>query len=166
MMQHLEDKGLIYRLYPGHHDLDVPAGETGVRSIYECQEKFGPHKLIVVTVNRPGLPGFGSHPDVEDFILIGDPAPDTKPLYLVIALCCQAELEQKINGQSLTDEDFITLRVKYNDPEVSFFSMAKDVPHGEGVAHCPGKAASFYVTEPRDLPLQLTNLGYYRFAGI
>jgi hypothetical protein len=164
VMQRLEDKGLIYRLYPGHHDLDVPEGETRVRSLYECQDKFGPHKLIVVTVNRPGLPGFGSHPDVEDFILMGDP--NTKPLYLVIALCLKTELEQKIMDQTLTEADFITLKVKYNDPEVSFFSMLKDVPHGEGVADSEGKPASFYVTEPRDLPLELSNLGCYRFTGI
>lgn len=164
VMQMLEDKGCIIRLCPGHHDLDVPESDTQVKALYECDAKYGGHKLIVVTVNRTTMPFFGTHPDVEDFLLVGDPK--TKPMYLVIALCTKDELDRKIKSKVLREDDFITLKVKYNDPEVSFFSMLKDVPHGECIGLGEGKPASFYVTEPVNLTLKATDMVDYQFGTV
>ena len=129
VMQNLEKRGLIYRLCPGHDELEPKEGETLGKSIYECHENYGPHKLITVTVNREKFEAFGTHPDIEDFLLIGDL--NTKPLYLLIATCHKDELNKKILQKTLLEKDFILLKAKYNDPEVSFFSMLKNVPHGE-----------------------------------
>lgn len=159
LMQDLEDRHLIIRLCPNHHELPARAGETLGKSIYESSPSLGPHKLITVTVNRPTFAAFGTHPDNEEFLLIGDQG--TRPLYLVISLHRKDELARRIAGHRLAPDDFVCLRVKYNDPEVSFFTMLADVPHGEAVAAAAGRAASFYVTESRDMGIDLTDFAGY-----
>jgi hypothetical protein len=149
VMQDLENRGLIIRLCPDHHGLPAQRGEVLAESVYESDISHGPHKLITVTVNRSSFAAFGTHPDNEDFLLIGDP--ETKPMYLAIALHHGTELLRRIAEHRLTVDDLVCLRVKYNDPEVSFFTMLAEVPHGEAVADVDGRPASFYVTEPRDL---------------
>ncbi len=161
VMNLLEAKGLIIRLCPGHHELKTKVGDTDVVCIYSSAKEYGTHKLIGVTVNRTTMPFFGAHPDNEEFILLGDPA--VKPMYLVIALCMKDELDMKIKTGTVSDEDFITLKVKYNDPEVSFFTMLKDVPHGECVAEVTGRPASFYVTESADIGIIITDMRGYEF---
>lgn len=159
MMEDLENRGLIIRLCPGHHAVAAPPGETIDTPIYESQERYGPHKLISVTVNRTTPAEFGTHPDNEEFLLIGDP--DTKPIYVIIAIHLQEELNRKIRQRELAAADFVCLRARYNDAAVSFFTMLADVPHGEAVGETVGRAPSFYVTEPRDLPTELTEFGEY-----
>lgn len=162
VMQMLEDKGLIIRLCPNHHELPAAKGETLDESIYESDPKLGGHKLITVTVNRATLAAFGTHPDNEEFLLIGDA--DTKPMYLVVALCLKDELTRKIRSGEVSAGDFVCLRVRYNDAEVSFFVMLRDVPHGEAVADVPGRPASFYVTEPTDMGADPTDFGEYELV--
>lgn len=159
VMKMLEEKGLIYRLCPDSYLLHPEKGETLSRPLYECDVRYGPHMIISVAVNRTELSEFGTHPDTEDFLLIGDA--DTNPLYIVVALCKRDEFEKKILERKLTEEDFITLRAKYNDPEVSFFSMVKDVPHGEMIYDVGSKPASFFVTESRDLTTDITDFKGY-----
>lgn len=161
-MQDLEDRHLIIRLCPNHHVLPVQPGETRGASIYESKASYGPHKLITVTVNRSVFASFGAHPDNEEFLFIGDQ--NTKPLYLVICIQKKDELDRKIAEHRLTPDDFVCLRVKYNDPNVSFFTMLANVPHGEAVADIDGRAASFYVTEPCNMGVVLTDFGSYEIC--
>ena len=151
VMEDLEKRGLITRLCPHHDDLDAKPGETLWKSVYESEDAYGPHKLITVTVNSEEFAGFGTHPDNEEFLLIGDA--DTQPMYLAIALVGADELDAKISAGTLAPDDFIALRVRYNDPRVSFFVMKADVPHGEAIIDEGKRPPSFYVTESRDLPL-------------
>jgi hypothetical protein len=162
VMQDLEDRGLIIRLCPNRHELPAQRGEALAESVYESDISHGPHKLITVTVNRSTFASFGAHPDNEEFLLIG--GPETKPLYLAIALHRKKELARRIAEHRLTADDFICLRVKYNDANVSFFTMLAEVPHGEAVADVTGRPASFYVTEPRDLGTELTDFGDYELC--
>ena len=159
IMKMLEEKGLIYRLCPNSYLLHPKKGETLSKPLYECDDRYGPHMLISVAVNSTELSEFGAHPDTEDFLLIGDA--ETNPLYIVVALCKRDELDKKILDKKLAKEDFITLRAKYNDPEVSFFSMLKDVPHGEMIYDVDSRPASFFVTESRDLTTDLTDFKGY-----
>lgn len=156
LMAELEAEGLIVRLCPHHDDLDAKKGETLGGLLYEPKEGFGPHKLITVTVNREGFAGFGTHPDKEEFWLIGDP--DTNPMYIVIARMRLYELEGKIEQGTLNAGDFILMKATYNDPWVSFFIMNELVPHGEGIIDSNKGLPSFYVTESRDLPLDIVDL--------
>ena len=162
IMRKLEQKGCIIRLRPKAHELNPRAGETVSEDLYVSDKRFGPHKLITVTVNRAAFAAFGTHPDNEEFLLIGDPR--TKPMYLAVALCKKNELARKIKTRKLSARDFICLRVKYNDPEVSFFVMLKDVPHGEATVAERGKPGSFYVTEPACMGYERTDFGEFELA--
>ncbi|MFB3883401.1 MAG: hypothetical protein ACE149_19210 [Armatimonadota bacterium] len=162
LMEELEQRGLIIRLAPGRHELPAAVGENRWEAIYRSAERFGPHMLITVSVNATDILEFGTHGDNEEFLLLGSPA--AKPLFLVIALCSQRETEAKAREGRLSAEDFVCLRVAFNDPEVSFFTMRAGVPHGEAVGAGEGRPASFYVAEPRDLETELTDLAGIRLA--
>ncbi|HHV59323.1 MAG TPA: cellulase family glycosylhydrolase [Clostridiaceae bacterium] len=162
IMQDLEDRGLIYRLCPGHDELNPKQGETSVEQIYACDSKYGAHMLITVTVNRTEFSAFGTHPDNEDVFLIGDA--NCKPMYFLFGLCKKDEFVQKINNGSLTEKDLIVFVAKYNDPQVSFFTVLKDAPHGEAVAGAEGKPPSFYVTEPTSMPLDIIDFKNYKIS--
>ena len=123
--------GLIIRLRPGGHDLAAQPGETLGESIYETADRYGPHKLIAVTVNRAEFAAFGTHPDNEEFLLIGNP--DSQPMYLAVALCMRQEFEHKVKTGRLTAADLVMIECRYNDPEASFFVMLAGVPHGEAI---------------------------------
>ena len=92
LMAHLEELGLIIRLRPGGHDLAAQPGETLDESIYETADRYGPHKLIAVTVNRAEFAAFGTHPDNEEFLLLANP--DSQLMYLAVALCLRDEFKQ------------------------------------------------------------------------
>jgi hypothetical protein len=159
LMQKLEDHGLIIRLAPGRHMMPAQEGDAIGETVYASSEDLGPHKLLSVTINSHSLSRFGTHPDNEEFLLIGEP--DAKPMYLVISWHMKNELARRIGSHELSEQDFVCLRVVYNDPQVSFFTMLKDVPHGEAVVGSKGKPATFYVTESRDMSLELTAFADY-----
>ena len=84
-------------------------------------------------------------------------------MYLAVARCLRAEFEEKVKTGRLSAADLVMIECRYNDPEVSFFAMRADVPHGEAIVPVAGKPApSFYVTESRDLPLDVIDLRKYR----
>jgi hypothetical protein len=162
LMKSLEKAGLILWLAPGRHALKPPRGSSADKNLYSSDPKWGPHMLISVTCNRPDFPKFGSHPDNEDFIMVGNAG--ARPLFLVIARHKKEALRKKIEKGTLGARDFIALKIRFNDPATSFFTLVKDVPHGEAAAEGPGMAPSFYVTESRDLPLEKTDFKEYRLA--
>lgn len=158
IMQKMEDEGLIVRLCPGRHEVsDTPRGETVGPALYESVDGYGPHKIIIVTVNREGFPGFGTHPDQEEFWMLGPE--DAMPMYILVARMDREHFEEKVKAGTLAEDDFYLLLAKYNDPEVSFFIMNRNIPHGEGIFDEGGRLPSFYVTESRDLPLDLCETG-------
>jgi hypothetical protein len=162
IMSFLEQKDLIIRLFPNHHQLCVEVEETKDEAIYKSDIQYGSHMLITVTVNKTSLENFGWHEDNEEFLLIGDPK--SSPMYLVIALCDQNALKRKITNQTLSADDFVALRVKFNDPNVSFFTMKKQIPHGELVKESTNNPPSFYVTEPTDMGMKRLDLDPYELS--
>lgn len=162
IMADLEQRQLIIRLGARRHDLPAAPGQTLDRPLYRTADRYGPHMLISVTVNRVPFADFATHPDNEDFLLLGDP--QTNPLYLVVALMRRAELVAKIAAGTVTSADFVCLQVRWNDPEVSFFTMLADVPHGEAVTRHDGRSPTFYVTESRDLPNDLIDFGAFELT--
>ena len=163
-MQFLEDQGKIIRLTPEKYLQDPGRNQTLVDVIYQSAPKYGPHMLIAVTVNRFEFSGFGTHDDNEEFILVGNP--DSKVMYLAVALCSKEELDEKIRSKTLESEDFMMLKVKYNDPAVSFFVMLKDIPHGEATIEGDGTPPTFYVTEPLNQTMNVTNFGDFELRAI
>ena len=162
VMEDLEKRGLIIRLCPNHEKIEAPKGETVWELIYDPKEGYGPHRLISIRVNRSAFAAFGTHPGNEEFWCVGDP--DAQPMYLAISLIPKEQMEQKIAEGTLTEQDFIMLHIRFNDPEVSFFVMREGIPHGEAIVDHGKKPAAFYVTENRDLPLDLTDFGDYELG--
>lgn len=162
IMEDLEQKKLILRLGPGRHELPSKWGETLDQPVYDSHERYGAHRLLTVTVNRMPLSDFATHPDNEEFLMLGDSS--TKPLYLVIALIRRAGLVKKITDQTISPADFICLEVVWNDPDLSFFTMLAGVPHGETVTAREGRPPSFYVTEGRLLPNDLIDFGNFELC--
>lgn len=156
-MAMLEGRGLIHRLAPGRDVAGDADGDNLGRSLYESNARFGGHKLIVATIGATTLRHFGCHEDNEDVWMIG--LDIWKPLYFVIAACLVDEFEEKIRAGTLEASDLVCLRVRYNDPEASFFIMKKNVPHGEFVVPTVDPAPSFYVTESTNLAIRPVSFG-------
>ncbi len=140
-MSMLEEKGLIHRLAPGKDVAGRVDGDNLGRSLYESDACFGGHKLIVATIGATTLRHFGHHDDNEDVWMLG--LDSWRPLYFVVAACLVDEFEEKVRKNALSESDLVCLRVRYNDPEASFFIMKKHVPHGEFVIPAEAPAPSF-----------------------
>ena len=93
VMNDLETKGLIIRLCPGKHAAQPGRNESDSLTIYSSDDAYGPHKLIVATINSlESDKYFGYHDDNEEFLLIGDPS--YKTTYLIVAYCKKDELDE------------------------------------------------------------------------
>lgn len=163
-MKALEDMGLLKRLVPGGHRARPQPGETVDTVVSAGEGGRGPHALVSVTVaTTDPLLAFGTHPEGEEFLFLG--RDEWRPLYLFFALCDGGAFRGKLSGRTLSDADFICLRVRYNDPWVSFFSVNPNIPHGECVSvDESGEAPSFYVTESKGLPLDTFDMSGYALA--
>jgi hypothetical protein len=152
-MHHLESLGLIERLMPSRkkHRLNVNPGEGRGEKIYESNTSYGAHALYKCTIDYPDFIKFAIHPDNEEFILLG--GIDEKDLLLLIAYDTYELFMDKLNKKQLKSTDFICLKCVFNDPNLSFFVMKKNVPHGEATTGS-GLPSTFYVTEGSRLPLQ------------
>lgn len=149
IMAFLEDKGVIRRLLPGRDRLKVEPGDSKWREIYAAQDRFGPHKLIAVTINREQPQALAYHSDAEDFMLID--SPDAADLILTVALVPYDKLQEKIRENTVSQEDFMALRCRANDPLTSFFTMNPYYAHVETCGHVSDCPPSFYVAESRHL---------------
>ncbi|HEX7556309.1 MAG TPA: hypothetical protein VF338_06770 [Leptolinea sp.] len=160
LMQELEDKGLILRLAPGRFAPAVNGDEPPPTEVYSSADEFGPHKLIACALNTTeATRNFNFHPDREEFLLIGNP--ESRPAFLVISRLLAPAFEEKARAKKLSPDDFVALRMKFNDPQVSFFTMNATVPHGEVTVPGSGAPATFFVTESRDITGLKPDLGGY-----
>lgn len=162
IMQMLEDIGIITRLKPGAHDLNVQYKESRHKSLYESDSRFGPHKLITVTINDDQINHLIYHNDNEDFMILD--GHDKEALILTICLLDQRILTEKINNQSLSEKDFIALDIEANNPFISFFTMHKGYAHVETCGRVSDRPPSFYVTESRDLDENIVDFKPYKLS--
>ncbi len=164
IMNDLEARGLIVRLTPSRqeHRLIANDGESIGEHIYSSSVDSGTHALGYATINDPEFSNFGSHPDNEDFLLLG--GINEKKLLILIALMFQDELEEKISAMTLCEDDFICLEAVFNDPELSFFIMRMDVPHGE-CCYGEGLPATFYIAEGNKLIVNKVDFKGYKIAA-
>lgn len=162
IMAFLEEKGCIMRLLPSRpeHRLNVKNGEGRGDYLYRSNIKYGGHSLVNVAIDNKEFKSFGYHPDNEEFLLLGGIG--EKQMYLLVSLIDKDEFEKRILNNSLKEDCFVCLKVVYNDPNLSFFVMNKNIPHGECVIGDEGKPATFYVTEGGNLPLNLISFGNYQ----
>ena len=157
VMEHLHELGLITLMSPGRHRIPIGEEEGIGQDIYVSEPVSGPHKLITVAVSRNEFSAFGYHDQNEEFILLGGEG--ERPLDLLVCYLTKEELREKLKNGTVNASDFVCLRCKFNDPEVSFFTMHAGVPHGEAAGPGPGMPATFYVTESEKTKLLPIPLG-------
>lgn len=165
VMQDMEDAGLIIRLAPGRLAPRVNHDEPAPVNVYITKPEYGPHKVIACALNTTeAVKNFNYHPDHEEFLLIGNP--DCRPAYLVVSRLLTPEFEAKTHAGTLTSADLIALRMKFNDPLVSFFTMRPFVPHGEVTVPGSKPPATFFVTESSGLPVIKPDLAGYTWEVV
>lgn len=160
IMRFLEDRGVITRICPGHDPLDTDKGKSRCQTVYSTDPRFGPHKLICVTINTMEPANFMYHSDKEDFMLIDKQG--TAELILTVSLCRKDELNRKIAEGTVSEADFLSVICVMNDPYLSFFTMNPYYPHVETCRMISEDPPSFYVGEPRDLDENLIDFKGYK----
>jgi hypothetical protein len=159
IMETLEAKGLVNHLAPSRKVLETPENEVGVEYLNSNDQKFGPHTLICVGFNR-SIVNMGYHSDKEEFILVNE-GRRQKPLILVIGLHPVEAFQELVAAGRLTIDDILAIELKFNDPELSFFTMNSRTPHCEWTTPGAGLPSIFYVTESRDLDARTVDMGDY-----
>lgn len=150
LFKNLEKKGIIERFIKGKESIDLARDKFNVEKRYSTDEKFGGHKLICVNFNLTKV-NLNYHQEKEDFILIND-CKKYKRLYLLVSLLKKDDLEKKISNQKLCAKDFLIIKLKFNHPLLSFFTMNKYIPHCELVKSENSELNPyFFVTEPTKL---------------
>lgn len=162
IMKFLEQSGVITRICPGHNPLETPRGKASCETVYATDPKFGPHKLISVTINTTEPKNFLYHSDKEDFMLIDRPG--TRELILTVCLCHKDELKQKLKNNTISAEDFMSVVCEKNNPYLSFFTMNPYYAHVETCKAPSENPPSFYVGEPRDLDENFIDFGEYELV--
>jgi hypothetical protein len=153
----LEKRKLIRRLKATPKVLGAKSRKGAVSTIYSSSASNGTHKLICVRVNSPVLK-LNFHPDNEEFIILKSTRARFKPLYIIIGLSKSAVLEAKAKRGKLNSDDFVALRLKYNDPSMSVFTMLKGTVHCEATSADKGIGPVFFVTEPSKLKMDRLRL--------
>ncbi|MGE4357314.1 MAG: hypothetical protein AB7E08_02015 [Candidatus Omnitrophota bacterium] len=161
ILSFLEKRKLLRLLRPPRRGNRYGKKGCFVDKIYTTSPRFGTHKLICVTLNTSEI-RLNSHPDNEEFILINSNHHIFKPLYLLLALHKHKVLEEKIRRRNLSEKDFILLRLKYNSPETSVFTLLKNTVHCEVTLGGRGSPPIFFVTEPSRLTADYINLEGYK----
>ncbi len=162
ILARLEKKGLIRTLRPTLKILKLGSRKKGgVDTIYSSSPKFGSHKLICVTKEDTHKISLNFHPDNEEFILINNTSLRFKPLYIIIGLHKYKEFKIRARNKRLNKNDFIVLRLKYNNHKTCIFTMLKGTPHCEATLPGRGKSPIFFVTEPSRLGMTHLNLSGY-----
>jgi hypothetical protein len=162
LMAFLEEKKVITRICPGHDQLNTLKGESRCETVYSTNPQFGSHKLICVTINTSEPGNFMYHSDKEDFMLIDKLG--TEELILTVSLSHKDELIQKINANTLSAEDFVSVICEMNNPYLGFFTMNPYYPHVETCREPSENPPSFYVGEPRDLDENLIDFKSYQLT--
>ncbi|HOK41752.1 MAG TPA: hypothetical protein PLD27_12020 [bacterium] len=147
----LQHKNLIKLFIPSKKTFNLPLNKNMVDTIYFTNEIYGSHKLICVGINSTTIK-LNYHPDNEDFILLNNTKYEFKPLFLIIGLIKQEKLQEKIHNNTISNDDIIAIRLKFNHPLLSFFTMLKDTVHCEVTTAETNKMNPiFFVTEPTNL---------------
>jgi hypothetical protein len=159
----LSKRGLIRPLVPTKKVARCRSSCGTVGTLYVSGKGHGTHKLISVRCTT-GPIRMNSHADNEEFILISPQAAAFSPLYMIIGLHKKAVIERKVRQKRLTARDFMVVRLVYNDPRISVFTMLKDTPHFEIAGRSRRQAPIFFVAEPSRLKMHVLDLAGYRLS--
>ncbi|MFH1259114.1 MAG: hypothetical protein ABII74_04780 [Elusimicrobiota bacterium] len=163
ILSFLEKRDLIKTLTPTKKTLKVKEGQVAVDQLYSSQPQFGGHKLICIGLNITVIK-LNYHPDNEEFIMVKNPQDKFKPLFLIVGLEKYEKLEEKARKNKLTEKDFLALRMEYNRPQTSIFTMLKYTPHCEATLSGKGRHPNFFVTEPTAIQISYLNLSEHELT--
>lgn len=162
LFEMLNKKNIITPFINNNDSIDLKKEDYDINERYRTSKEYGGHKLICVNYNISEII-LNYHDENEDFILIQDKPFKYKDLYLFLSLLDKDSLIEKIKNKELANEDFIIIKLKFNDPKLSFFTMNKEIPHCELVKKDePKKNPYFFVTEPSNLENKELKKGDYR----
>jgi hypothetical protein len=151
----LEERGLVAFLR--HPDLSV---RRGLASDYHKGPDFRADKKgfhsVTITYTEIFL---SSHPKGQDeIVFMWDALTEFRPLFFVFALDKREEYLGKLKMGKVAADDYLALRVPYNDPRYSSFVVRPETVHCE-LTDRRGPAEvypSFFVLEPVGLKVQYT----------
>jgi hypothetical protein len=151
----LEEKGLVRFLR--HPE---PSIRRGLARDYFKGEDFpadgkGFHS-VTITYTEILL---SSHPEGQDeIVFMWDGEAQARPLFFVFALYRREEYLPRLESGSLAAEDYLALRVPYNDPLWSSFVVPSGTVHCELTDRRSPEAIypSFFVLEPVALQVRYT----------
>ncbi len=160
VMAMLEDMKLINRFFPSKEMYNSIDDNDRIETEYISDPCYGSHKLICIRKNTTEL-NLTAHPDNEEILLINPSEFKFKPLYFIIGLEKHLLLEEKIRTNTISPDNILAIKMKYNDPETSFFTVLRGTPHWEATCVGEGLAPVFFVTEPSDLKMDYIALEPY-----
>jgi hypothetical protein len=151
----LEERGLVSFLR--HPD---PSVRRGLASDYFKGPDFRADKKgfhsVTITYTEIFL---SSHPKGQDeIVFMWDALGDFRPLFFVFALDKREGYLRKLKAGGVAADDYLALRVPYNDPRYSSFIVRPETVHCE-LTDRRGPAEvypSFFVLEPTALKVQHT----------
>ena len=158
IMTKLEKIGAISRLIPPEDVINIEEGRFEARRIYSTDPKYGGHMLLFVNINDTKS-DLNYHPDNEEVFLFNPFK--IKPLIFLFSLSNYVEIEKKINNKTLNNNDFMALNIPFNNPKLSYFTVNKYFLHYEVTIAGPERSPSFWVTEPKDLPMNIIDMQDY-----
>jgi len=157
----LEEQQLLRRFVSYCPFQELNGRKYEVSELYSTDSKYGGHKLISVNFNN-AVAELGYHGEKEDFLLVSRHPEKHKDLYLLIGLMNADKMHKKIDNKTLSSEDFLIIRLVFNDPIFSFFTMNSQIPHCELTDDGELKPHPyFFVTEPRDMNTVNVKLNKY-----
>jgi len=163
ILSFLAQQGLVRPLVPTSNVLRCRRASGAAGTVYASAPRHGTHKLLSVRCTT-GPIRLNYHEDHEEFILIHPQARLFNPLFMIIGLHKYEIMRFRADTGTLSASDFMALRLVYNDPLLSIFTMLRDTPHFE-IAACGRKQAPvFFVTEPSRLKLCSARIPGYRLA--
>lgn len=121
--------------------------------VYVSQPRYGSHSLACIRCCWGNL-GLNSHPDNEEFIFFHPSPGQFRPLYMIIGLHGHDVMEARARSGRLSAKDFLALKIPYNHPRLSIFTMCKGALHCEFVPAGKKPAPVFFVSEPSRLPMR------------
>jgi hypothetical protein len=118
-------------------------------------DKHGFHSVTITYTEI--FPAY--HPRGEnEIVMMWDPVKRVRPLYFVFALHKKEEYLARLRSGKMTAEDYLAIRVPYNDPVYSSFIVWNETVHCELTDNSRPELPypSFFVLEPDPLTVHYT----------
>ena len=147
----LEKKKLIKPLKPTKKAIATRTKTGTVDILYTSRKTFGGHRLMCIGKRNTKVQ-LCYHKDNEDLMFLNPGNIDYKPLYLIFAFDKVDVFLKKLKNNDLKNSDFITVKIMYNNMNLSFFTVLKNTVHCEVTTEGNKKQHPvFFVSESSNL---------------